>query len=83
MISEITQSCSTRTESTNPDAAYREDFLKLLVRLEMEPARAIALLEAGTGRPFEACSPMQLVPLLQELLELLRAHRSPVDAGQP
>ncbi|MDQ6670321.1 MAG: hypothetical protein M3069_06150 [Chloroflexota bacterium] len=82
MISESTQACA-RTETTDRDTAYREDFLKLLVRLGLEPAQAIALVEAGIGRPFEACSPGQLVPLLQELLGLLHARRSPVSVRQP
>jgi hypothetical protein len=71
------------TESTNPDAAYREDFLRLLARLELEPGQAVALVEAATGRPFDTCSPMQLVPLLQQLPELMRSRCRPVDARQP
>ena len=83
MISETTQSLGTRTQSTDPDARYREDVLMLLVRLDLEPTRAITLLEAATGRPFDACSPTQLVPLLQELLEFVQSHRNLVDTNQP
>ena len=62
------------------EAAYREEFLKLLARLDLEPAEAIALVEAGTGRRVEMCSPEQLVPVLQELLEVVRSYHRPVDA---
>ena len=82
MISEIARSRGVWTPDIDPDAAYREDFLRLLARLELEPALAIALAETITGRPFETCTPMQLVPLLKELLELLHSHQSPVDARQ-
>jgi hypothetical protein len=82
MISDRPQPCGAWTETSSPDAAYREEFLKLLGRLELEPAHAIALVEAVTGRPFESCSPMQLVPLLQQLLEFLHPDRSQADARQ-
>jgi hypothetical protein len=83
MISEIAaHSSRTWTRNTDPDAVYREDVLSLLACLKLEPAEAIAFIEAGTGRPFEACRPMHLVPLLQELLELVRSPRSPVDSTQ-
>jgi hypothetical protein len=82
MISERTQSSGAWTRNTDPDAAWREDFLRLLARLDLEPAKAIALVEAGTGQPFETCSPSQLVPLLRELLDLVRSHASLVDARQ-
>jgi len=82
MISECTQSSGAWTRDNDPDAAWREDFLRLLARLDLEPAKAIALVEAGTGQPFETCSPSQLVPLLRELLDLVRSHASPVDARQ-
>ncbi len=82
MISDSPLTSGGRTERTDPDAAYREDFLKLLARLELEPAQVIALVEAGTGRRFETCSPAQLVPVLQHMMELLRSHGSPVDARQ-
>jgi hypothetical protein len=81
MISEIPSSLGTRTLTrTASEAAYRDDVLKLLARLDLEPAEVIALVEAGTGRPFEMCSPVQLVPLLQELLEIVRSYDRPVGA---
>ncbi len=83
MISESTEPRRAWTGSTDPGAAYREEFLKLLARLKLEPTQAIALVEAVTGQPFETCSPTQLVPLLQELLELLQSHQAPADEGQP
>jgi hypothetical protein len=83
MISEIAkESSGVWRRKTDPEAAYRDDLLALLARLNIEPAQAIALVEAGTGRPFEACTPMHLVPPLQELLELVRSLHSPVDATQ-
>jgi hypothetical protein len=83
LISERPQSNRPWRQDSDPDAAYREDFVRLLARLGLQPDLAIALVEAGTGHPFATCSPAQLVPLLEELLELLRAHRSPMDARQP
>jgi hypothetical protein len=80
MISDRPQRCDIWMETSDPEAAYREDFLKLLARLALEPDQAIALIEAVTGKPFESCSPTQLVPLLQQLLELLHSDRNPVDA---
>ena len=65
------------TPDIDPEAAYREDFLRLLARLELEPALAIALAETVTGRPFETCTPMQLVPLLKELWSGGCAHEAP------
>ncbi len=82
MIAASPSSSETRTDGTDAEAAYRKDVLRLLSRLGLEPAQAIALLEADTGRPFEACSPAQLVPVLQELLELLRRYPRPMDATQ-
>ena len=83
MISESPSSdvAGTQVRSAT-EAAYREEFLKLLARLDLEPAEAIALVEAGTGRRFEMCSPEQLVPVLQELLEVVRSYHRPLD-GRP
>lgn len=83
MISEIAQSCSTRTESTDPDAASREEFLQVLARLDLDPAQAIPFVEDATGRPFETCSATQLLALLRLLLEILRAQLIRVDASMP
>jgi hypothetical protein len=82
MIAASPSSSETRADGADAQAAYRRDVLRLLSRLGLEPAQAIALLEANTGRQFETCSPSQLVPLLQELLALLESHRSPVEATE-
>ncbi len=82
MISASPLSSDTRTDTTDAGVAYRQDVLRLLSRLGLEPTEAVALLEANTGRRFETCSPAQLVPLLQELLELLRRYPRPMDATQ-
>ena len=82
MISQSPSPSDTRIDKTDAGVAYRQDVLRLLSRLGLEPAQAIALLEADTGRPFEACSPAQLVPVLQELLDLLRRYARPMDATQ-
>jgi hypothetical protein len=84
MITESVQSSNCWTRNTQRDAdAYREDFLRLLARLQMERAQAIGLVEAATGRPFESCSPMDLVPVLRQLLDVLHSQRTPVEADQP
>ena len=84
-MAELTQRPSgpwTRTAQLDA-AAYRQDFLRLLTSLDLKPDQGIALVEAGTGRPFDTCSPMDLVPLLQQLLDVLHSQRTPVEAGQP
>lgn len=82
MITDTAQSCCAWTEGTDRDAAYREELLTLLARLRLEPALAIALVESTTGQPFARCSTAELVPFLQQLLELLRSHCGPVEAVQ-
>jgi len=83
MITDTAQSCGAWTERTDPDAAYREEFLRLLARLRLEPGLAIELVQTTTGQPFEVCSAVELVPFLQQVLELLRSHRGPVEADPP
>jgi hypothetical protein len=83
MISDPPPSSPTPTEPSDLAAAYREEFLNLLAHLELEPGQAMALVEACTGRPFKACSPMQLVPVLHRLLELLHSQRNRVEQPQP
>ena len=82
MLSETPLSTTSRMHSTRPDPAYREEFLRVLARLQVDRSLAIALTEAATGRPFETCSPTHLVPLLQHLMELLHTPRTPVEVGQ-
>jgi hypothetical protein len=80
MITDTAQSRGAWTERSDRDAACREEFLTLLARLRLERALAIALVETTTGQPFEMCTAGQLVPFLQQLLELLRSSCSPVEA---
>ena len=75
-----TAQLSARMDRTDLDAVYREEFLRLLARVRLEPALAIALVETTTGQPFDMCSAVELVPFLQEFLELLRSHCGPVEA---
>ena len=78
MTSDIRHSCNaaTRVES-EPDAAYRDDLVQVLAHLGLGPAEAVTFVEASTGRSFETCSPTHLLPLLQELLALVRSHGRP------
>jgi hypothetical protein len=83
MLSQTPSSTTSRIQPTQPDAAYREEFLRVLACLQVDRALAIALAEAATGRPFEMCSPSHLIPLLQQLLELLHAPPTPQEASRP
>jgi hypothetical protein len=83
MLSQTPRSTTSRIHPTQPDAAYREEFLRVLACLQVDRASGIALAEAATGRPFETCLPTHLVPLLQQLLEVLPAPRTPKEASQP
>ena len=82
MITETVQSSKCWTRNTPSDDAYREDFLRLLARLQLERGQVIELVESATGRPFESCSPTHLLPLLRQLLELLHAQRTLVETNQ-
>jgi len=81
MITDTAQSCGAWTERDR-DAAYRDEFVKLLAGVHLEPALAIALVETATGQAFEMCSAAELVPFLQQFLELLRSHCGPSEADQ-
>jgi hypothetical protein len=80
MTSRMKHSCSARDRTPDPEAAYREDLLRLLARLGLDAVEAVALVEANTGRPFETCSPADLLPLLQELLALVHSRTTPLNA---
>jgi hypothetical protein len=64
------------------EAAFREDFLRLLSRVGLGPDRAAALVEAASGQPFETCRPADLLPVLHELQAALQrathANQEPV-----
>jgi len=79
MTSDSQHSAGTSSEMPDPDAAYRDDLVHVLGQLGLEPARAVALVEATTGRPFETCSPTHLLPLLQELPTLVRGCTTPLE----
>jgi len=78
MTSDAQNSAGATKEIPDPDAAYRDDLVHVLAQLGLEPAKAVALVEAATGRPFESCSPTHLLPLLQELPTLVRACTTPL-----
>jgi len=58
--------------ATIPDAhtAFRADFLELIGRIGVAPDEAVTLVEASSGHPFDTCTPVELVPLLSNLLAL-------------
>jgi len=56
----------------DPDALYREDFLRVLVPVGIDAPEAAALVEAVTGRDFQTCSAAELVPVLEQLLVLVQ-----------
>jgi len=66
-----------------PDAhtAFRAEVLELIGRICLAPDEAVALVEASSGHPFDACTPAELVPLLSDLLTL--AQRTTGSAGGP
>ena len=55
-----------------PDAhtAFRADFLELISRIGLAPDEAVRLVETSSGHPFDTCTPVELVPLLSNLLAL-------------
>ena len=78
MTSDIQCSCGAPTSvESEADAAYRGDLVRVLAHLGLGPAEAVTFVEASTGRSFETCSPTHLLPLLQELLALVRSHGRP------
>ena len=70
---------NSRIATPDPDAPYREDFLRALVLIGIDAPEAAALVEAVIGRDFQTCSAAELVPVLEQLLLLvqLRGKRPP------
>jgi len=52
------------------DAAYREDFVRVVAHVGVDWHQAASLAEALSGRRFQACSPADLVPALAQLVAL-------------
>ena len=63
------------------NTAFRAEVLELVGRIGLAPGEAVALVEASSGHPFDACTPAELVPLLSDLLTL--AQRTTGSAGGP
>jgi hypothetical protein len=63
----------TERSSADADARFRADFLRAVWRIGLEYASAVAVVEACTGRPFAACGACELLPVLGNLLALLRS----------
>jgi hypothetical protein len=69
-----------------PDAhaPFREDFLRAVSQVGLGRDQAVALVEASSGRPFAACGPSDLLPILIDLLRFAqRTTRAHVHRGPP
>ena len=79
-----TRAKSRALDRTGPDtdAAVREDFLRVVSHVGLGPERAAALVEGWSGRPFGTCGPPELLPLLDEILALVRGTMD-APAGPP
>ena len=62
-------------------AEYRADFVAVVGRLGLNSQGAIRLVEAVTGQPFESCGPVELRPLIRELIAI--AHRLREAGARP
>lgn len=61
------------------DATFREEFLRAVSHIGLCRNDAIALVEAFSGHPFDACTPAELLPVLGDLLALAQrtTHSGP------
>ncbi len=73
---------NSRIATPDPDALYREDFLRALVPVGLDAPEAAALVEAVTGREFPTCSAVELVPVLEQLLVLVQLRSKQPHARQ-
>lgn len=55
------------------DAALREEFLRAATRINVGRDFVVELVEAYSGRPFAACGAADLLPVLEELVALIRS----------
>jgi hypothetical protein len=73
---------NSRVAAPDPDALYREDFLRVLVLIGIDAPEAAALVEAVIGRDFQTCSAAELVPVLEQLLVLVQLRSKHSHASQ-
>jgi len=66
-----------RPAITDVDAQFREDFLRAVLHFGLGRDDAEALVQACCGRPFGACGPVELLPILDDLLALARRAARP------
>ena len=59
-----------RPDLADADRAFRDDFLRLTTGLGLTRDAATQLVEIFCGRRYEACSPADLSPVLENLLVL-------------
>ncbi|MGI9149245.1 MAG: hypothetical protein ACR2IK_22310 [Chloroflexota bacterium] len=62
------------------DAIFREEFLGAVSHVGLGQDQAVALVEASTGRPYAVCGAADLLPILGDLLALVRRTSSTVNA---
>jgi hypothetical protein len=73
---------NSRIATPDPDALYREDFLRALVPVGIDAPEAAALVEAVIGREFPTCRAAELVPVLEQLLLLVQVRSKQPQARQ-
>ena len=73
---------SSRIATPDPDARYREDFLRVLVLVGIDAPEAAALVEAVIGRDLQTCCAAELVPVLEQLLVLVQLRSKQSHASQ-
>lgn len=69
-------------ERPGPDAnaTFRKDFLRAISHVGLGQDQAVALVEAPTGRPYAACGAADFLPILDDLLVLVRRTSTTVNA---
>lgn len=69
-------------ERPGPDAnaTFRKDFLGAISHVGLGQDQAVALVEASTGRPYATCGAADLLPILRDLLMLVRRTSTTVNA---
>jgi len=67
--------------AADADAAYREDFVRVVAHVGVDSHQAASLAEALSGRRFQACSPADLVPALAQLVALAEHLRADHFSG--